>query len=288
MKAILIAYWALFLFLAACGTQQHATRFKKEAVGPSVAKLLDSILQEGLDNEALYTLAARIKPMSSVVSFAYPIANTDTVAKRVADIVDPVRDRPYLDSLQRIQQALNALEIPDIKLVLSPFRATYSGKRILQVNAIRISLLDSVLKAEERFFGQFGLVPGADPAVVVNTIEYEDKYERLRGYGYLFGYPPYAVDFFVEAFHRSDTSGKHVERDFFQIPVHTRDDGHFVYAIPKGHQPASDLDSALYRRAVNVLESYRAARMEYLNGDSTLRAVQLLQDLQGDQYHHPM
>jgi len=118
-----------------------------------------------------------------------------------------------------------------------------------------------------------------DPALVVNTIEYEDKYERLRGYGYLFGYPGYAVDFFVDAFHRSDTSGKHVERDFFQIPVYTRDDGHFVYAIPKGHVPSAERDSVLYRRAVQVLESYRKIRPKYLNRDSTVRAAQLLRDL---------
>lgn len=278
MKTIITTCAVLFLFLA-CGTQHHAVRVAKSTADPAIAKLLDSILQQGLDNEALYTLVGPIKPMSSVVSFSYPLANTDTAAKRTADIVDPVAGRPYLDSIRHIQQALNLVDIPDIRLVLSPYRATYSGDRIQQVNAIRISLLDSLLKAEARFFGQFGLVPGADPAVVVNTIEYEDQYERLRGYGYLFGYPAYAVDFFVEAFHHSDTSDRHVERDFFQIPVHTRDDGHFVYAVPKGHQPTAGIDSALYHRATNVLDQYRKLRPHYLNTDSTLRAVELLGEL---------
>src|SRR5690606_37228258 len=101
------------------------------------------------------------------------------------------------------------------------------------------------LTAEQNFFGHYGFVPGADPAVVLNTIEYEDTYKRWRGYGYLFGYPPYAVDFFVEAGHRADTSGSFVERDFFALPVHIREDGHFVYAIPKGYQPQRDPDSTL-------------------------------------------
>lgn len=276
---VFLTSWFFFLLLAACGMRQKTVGVTRAQIGPAIATLLDSILQEGLDNEALYTLVGRIKPISSVASFSYPLANTDTAAKRLAEIVDSVADKPHLDSLQRIQQALNALEIPDVKLVLSPYKATYSGNRIMQVTAVRISLLDSVLKAQACFFAQFGLVPGADPAVVINTIEYEDRYERLRGYGYLFGYPPYAVDFFVEAFHRSDTSGKNVVRDFFQIPVHTHDNGHFVYAIPHGHRPTADIDSALYHRAEAVLQAYRAIRPKYLNRDSTLRATQFLYDL---------
>ncbi len=280
MKYLPVFFLFFSLFLAACGNQRRvAVQADEAALSPEIVFLLDSMLQEGLDHEALYTLLGRIKPMSSVATFTFPLANADTAAKRSATVLDARRHRPYLDSLRRIQRALNALRIPDIKFVMVPYKATYDDRRIMQVSAVRISLLDSVLKTQERFFGQFGLVPGADPDVVVNTIEYEDRYERLRGYGYLFGYPPYAVDFFVEAFHRSDTSGQHVERDFFQIPVHAREDGHFVYAIPKGHCPTADVDSVLYHRAASVLQAYREARPKYLNADSTLRASRLLHDV---------
>lgn len=241
-------------------------------------KLVDSILQVGLDREALYTILGNIKPMSSLVTFSFPIANADSSAQLSADIVDSAEDRVYLDSLMKIQRALNSIEIPDLKFVLSPYKSTYSEKRLIQINVIRISSLDSLLKAEERFFGQFGFVPGADPAIVVNTNEYENKYERLRGYGYLFGYPSYAVDFFVQAFHHTDTSGHRAERNFFQIPVHIRDNGSFVYAYPKDHVPTAEIDSAIYHRAEKVLADYRSIRNDYLNADSTLQSYKLIRD----------
>ena len=154
---------------------------------------------------------------------------------------------------------------------------TYKGRRTLQISVVRVSLLDSLLQKEASFFGQFGLVPGADPSVVVSTIEGCDQYERLRAYGYLFGYPEYAIDFFVDAFTVNEQTDKFVERNFFQIPAYSRDKGAFVYAYPKDHTP-DKTDSTLYFRAQAVLNQYKKLRGNYLNQDSTLQSGKLLNE----------
>lgn len=249
----------------------------KGSIETSQRHFLDSILQVGLDHEALFTLLGNLKPMSSLVSFSFPIANMDSTTKTNGNILNRIEHGAYLDSLYLIQKAINNLNTPDLRFVMSSFRAPYDNIRTIQINVVRVSALDSLLKAKESFFGQFGLVPGTDPGIVVNTIEYNDRYERLRGYGYLFGYPDYAIDFFVNAFLESDTTKKHVERNFFQIPTYAGKEGNFVYAYPKDQTPTAAVDSVIYYKAQRILEKYKTMRKDYLNPDSTLQSYELLQ-----------
>ena len=67
-------------------------------VDPLTRKLIDSILQAGLDTEALYTMFSGIKPMSSLVSFTYPLADTADAKQRSGNILGEDH-QPYLDSL---------------------------------------------------------------------------------------------------------------------------------------------------------------------------------------------
>lgn len=282
MKNFNCYFFFLFLipFLWGCGSSRQTSALQLNDPQEGYYNfLIDSILEFGLDHEALYTLTTDIKPMSSLVSFSFPIANTDTVSSLKSDIVDRNELGYELDRLYEIQQAVNKISLPDLKFVMVPYNASYKKDRIMQINVIRISKLDSLLRAREDFFGQFGLVPGADPAVVVSTIEFNDRYERLRGYGYLFGYPDHAIDFFAEASYKHDTNGEFVERNFFQIPTHTRDGGYFVYAYPKSYEPSVEVDSVIYYRAVNALDEYRKVRNNWLNPDSTLRSYDLLKNI---------
>lgn len=82
---------------------------------------------------------------------------------------------------------------------------------------------------------------------------------RFRGYGHLFGYPEYAVEFFAEAAETEAMTGEFVERDFIHIPTFESDEGRFVYAVPVGHQENAD-DMDLRRRARPVLEQYAERR----------------------------
>ncbi|MDR2955873.1 MAG: hypothetical protein LBV43_12410 [Prevotella sp.] len=141
---------------------------------------------------------------------------------------------------------------------------------------VRVSVLDSLLRVKKSFFSKLGLSPGTDPQKVVATIENSSKHERSRGYGYLFGYPDYAVNFFISADLIEEKTNEIEPRDFFAIPVYTGKEGHFTYAYPKGHRPTADIDSVIYYRSEKILDNYRKIRKDYTNPDGTIKARQLL------------
>ncbi|MDR0658898.1 MAG: hypothetical protein LBG18_08225 [Mediterranea sp.] len=279
MKRVFIIISLVFVLIACRTRHIYKDVYTVPVTDSYSCVLIDSILQYGLDHEALYTLLGTIKPMSSLIDLSFPIANSDTFSSVNGEILSREKHGAYLDRIRIVQKAVNDIRLPDIKFVMIPYESPWRNRRNIQLNVVRISALDSLLKAKENFFGQFGFVPGTDPAVVVNTIEYSGRYERLRGYGYLFGYPDHAVDFFVKAFRTNDSTGQFVERNFFQIPVYSKNKGYFVYAYPKDMEPTAAVDSILYHRASHVLEQYRKIRPAYLNVDSTVQAYKLLKDL---------
>jgi len=268
--------------------RESPTCFAVEGLGPEQRALADSILASGLDNEALFTLAADperglpLKPMSSLTQRQVALARHPDTPSGAREATDPAH--PELDSLRGLQEVVRSLECGPVRAVLLPFRATQDSTRSVQVVFIHQGRLDDVLSRDAAFWGQWGLVPGADPATVVTVVEYEDSGARFRGYGYLFGYPEHAVTFFTEAAAEMARTGDFVERDFFQIPVHSRESGRFVYAVPKGHEPLAE-DLAIRAEAARVLEAYRARRSAFVNPDRTLRAVHLLRAWYAEGWH---
>ena len=240
--------------------------------------LVDSIIQFGLDNEALFTLMGDIKPLSSLTSYSYPIANTDTTKAISGDFLTREKDGKYLDKMYRIQQAVNKIDLPDLEFVVVPYIKPSRGKRIVQVSVIRKSSLDKKLKEKENFYGQLGLVPGIDPGVALAIIETSSDFERWRGYGYLFGYPDHAVDFFNVSSDVSKKTGNQLERNFFRIPTYNPKHSNFTYEYAKDHVPTADVDSVLYYRSAEVLETYKRLRDKYTNANGSVRAYELLKD----------
>jgi len=245
----------------------------------------DSILAAGLDNEALFTLFAGsgsgsnslpIKPMSSLDGRRLAVARPDSLESGARKVVEP--DHPDLLEMQDYQEVLSALHCGPLKVLMIPFRITRDGYRSLQVVVVHTDRLDEDLTARAAFWGQWGFVPGVDPATLITVVEFEEAGARFRGYGYLFGYPDHAVDFFVEAAEHQKRTGDFVERDFFQIPVHSRETGRFVYAVPKGHTPLPE-DETILAEAARTLAVYRDLRPAFTNEDGTLRATELLRAL---------
>lgn len=238
-------------------------------------RLADSLLTVALDNEALFTFVGPLKPMSTIATFYVEVARPDstprggrTVPKQVAG--DLVR-------VEKFQRIANAMRCDKVRFILQPFKMASGGKRAMDICAVRIDLFEKMLGRERSFWGQWGFTPETPPETVASVIEYEQKYDRYRGYGYLFGYPEHAVTFFVEAARSEDTAKKFVVRDFFQMPVASGREGHFVYAVPKGYTPQPE-DLAVQQQAAKILAEYQVRRPRYLNADSTLRARQLLRD----------
>lgn len=278
----LLSILLIFCVFACSTTKNHRNIIPPVTLSDYEFHLVDSILQFGLDNEALYTLLGGIKPMSSLVTFSFPIANTDSAAKVSGNVLTRRAHGKYLDRLRTIQSAVNKIELPDLKIIMVPYLSAQGDRRIIQLSVVRESLIDSLLLAKENFFGQFGLVPGVDPVVVVTAMEGNEPLARWRGYGYLFGYPDYAVDFYNQAAWTHEITGEFVERNFFRIPTYSSSEyGNFVYAYPKNHQPTVDIDSALYNRSVKLLENYKNIRPNYLNADSSLQSYKLLLDYYG-------
>jgi hypothetical protein len=89
-----------------------------------------------------------------------------------------------------------------------------------------------------------------------------DPSDRWRGFGLIFGYPKYAIDFFVTAGMHQRSTGEFVERDFRQIATYAGRSGRFVYAVPKLSRPGPE-DIALQRRAALFLAEYKRLRPQY-------------------------
>ncbi len=268
------------LFIVSCKTsapQNETSGLASDQVADQ--KLVDSILQFGLDREALYTILGDLKPISTLNSFSFPLANADSTKTADANIVDIAKNRASLQRIERIEKVLKTIKIPDLRFVLLPYKGTQGSKtRNMQIYVMRESLVKKKLKEQEAFFAQFGFVPDTDPTVLLTANEFNDRYERFRGYGYLFGYPDHAVDFYVKASQHNDKTKEFVKRNFFQIPAHTRNDGYFVYAYPQDYTPKAEVDSVIYHRAVGILKEYRKVRENYVNKDGSLRALELIKN----------
>lgn len=249
--------------------------FAVDGLGPADRALADTLLAAALDNEGLYTLAGPLKPMSSVTTVELRTARRAAVPEGSRAVADSAS--AGLRRVERYLRVADRLACGTVRMVTVPYRIARDSVRLVQVNVVDRALLDRMLARDLAFWGQWGLVPGSDPAVVATVVEYERPLDRFRGYGYLFGYPEHAVAFFVEAAREGEARGELVPRDFFQIPVHSRETGRFTYAVPEGYAPQA-VDEALRAEATRILADYRARRPRYVNPDGTLRAVELLRD----------
>ena len=231
--------------------------FPFEQLPPSLQTRAEMLLLTALDREALYTIAADIKPMSSgFVSLSYPA--TEPPAE--------------LDELRQIFAAWTCT--PELSAGLQVFHQTYDGVAYADGVVFHTPRVAGVVEQFSEVFAAIG-VAGDDPAmVIVDAVDADPTNNRFRGYGHLFGYPAHAVDFFVEAEEQEAMTGEFVERDFIHIPTFEADEGRFVYAVPKGHQENED-DAALRARAAPVLTRYKQLRAEAI-GDGKPGVLQLV------------
>jgi hypothetical protein len=218
------------------------------------------LLLNALDGEALYTIAADIKPMSSgFYSTQVTVAN------------------PELREVDEIRQILRMWTCGDeIDAIVHPFSAVYEGKRPLDAAVFNRPALQRMMARQQAFFAPYGLSPSADPAVALMAIEYDTTTARLRGYGYFFGYPDYAVDFFVSAADEQKATDTHVPRDFISLPT-VRGERRFVYAAPKGHSLNAE-DLALRSATEKVFADYSARRARHITKDSSAGVLALVRE----------
>lgn len=224
--------------------------FPFERLPDPLKQRASDLLLAALDAEALYTLAAELKPMSSgFVSLKYR-----------ADQPEP----PQLSELRTIFEQWRCTD--EVSAALQIFNQVYAGERYAEGAVFHRLRFAGTLSRYPTLFADIGAKPPWTPIEVVDAVDADATTRRFRAYGYLFGYPEYAVEFFVMAVEHERKTGMFVERDFIQIPTYVADTGRFVYAVPKGHVENAE-DRALKQAAAQVLARYRALRDRYIGPD---------------------
>lgn len=246
----------LLLFLAfnalAAGVPR-AQCFPTEKLPPALRAKSEELLLKALDSEALYTLIGGLKPMSSgVASFKFAV------------------NQPDLREIEEARQALAAWRCGDELFAdVRHFAQTYEDSKTKELTraaeavVLNLPALAAVVSKYADYFAPFGLTSHAHPMEVLMAIEYSQPGSRWRGYGYLFGFPSYAVDFFVNAGESEKQTGKFVERDFLSIPTFGAEKHQFVWAVPKGYTEQDD-DRAIRARAAEILANYRERRARFI------------------------
>jgi hypothetical protein len=248
----IIGIWVLINTIS-CSSTTYLANNKYKKLTKVELSTIDTLLLYALDNEALYTLLDTLKPISSIKMYRLPLLSSNQSQKDSA-----------VNTLIQLQKIAQTLSNKQFQFILNPFERADSIYKNIELYVVRTKMLNNKIMDNNSFYNTIGVVANTLPQTVLAITEYEQKYTRWRSYGYLFGYPNYAVDFFVEAGKQQDSTKQFVTRDFFHIPVFSGNTGHFTYAMPKGNIPSS-VDSALYYKASKTLSQYKLWRKNILN-----------------------
>jgi hypothetical protein len=207
----------------------------------------ESLLLSLLDSEALYTAAGGLKPLSD----GFWQGRFDAQQESTAE-VDAVR------------RSLAMLAVPgELEAGVYIFNAVHGGKKSATAYVAHRPQLDELLRRRADVFAALGQKPGADMTSLLSAVDRAPAGARWRAFGLLFGYPEYAVEFFVAAGEKEKAGGGFVVRDFLSIPTVASDRGRFVYAVPKGHQPNA-VDESLSSAAAPIFAEYTRRRAHYI------------------------
>lgn len=237
-----------------------AACFPLESLSSPLRARAEQLLLSALDGEALYTIASDIKPMSS------GILSIDVA-------IDAV-DRREADDLEQILRTWTCGG--EVSGGLHAFEAVYNGKRPMDVMVFNHPRMTQVVTARPALFVPLGAVASSSPLDVVKAVDRADRGARYRGYGFLFGYPDDAVEFFAVADQRQQAGGDFVERDFVSLPTF-RGERHFVYAVPKGAE-RTEADRALAARVQTVYDDYLERRARHIRDNTGAGVTALLRE----------
>lgn len=306
-KFLIIAA-ALLCFFAAQGisaqnsNKNRAECFPFEKLSAAQRIKAEELLLKALDSEALYTIAGGLKPMSSGfqqfrVTVQLPRVDAAEAEKAVRELgakkgeeLTDAEKNLLSRAKTAVQRAETLKNIEETRLILAQWRCgdgeifaslqhfarPFDGQRFADTVVFSRPRLRQMLTEKADVFSRWGITANAHPLDVLYAVEYDATSARNGGYGFLFGYPDYAVRFFVSAADEEEFSGKFVERDFYSIPTFAAATGNFVYAVPKNHVE-TEADRNLKVRAAQILESYKRRRSEYV-GAGKKGVVEMLRD----------
>ncbi len=307
-NSIFIVFF-IVVFSACTAFAQTSARqdcFPFERLAPEQRKKADDLLLKALDSEALYTIVGDIKPMSSgFASFQTSVREprgiddaeaaallekyrTEDTRKNLSD-----EEKRKLRTAEEVVKRKNGLrEIEEARKILMLWRCgeddsfyadvqhfyrTFDGKRYSEAVIVNRKTLRQMLLTRADFFSRWAITPASHPLQVLYAIETDvTGGARFGGYGYLFGYPEYAVNFFVNAAAEEEFTGEFVERDFYSVPTFSRPTNGFVWATAKNHVE-NEADKAIKEKAARIFNEYKMRRVRYI-GENKKGVIELIRD----------
>ena len=245
-----LTWFVTALVLAGCTASPPKTTPSAAPASTTTAVAPLLLVRDAADHEALYTLAGGLKPMSS------------GFWRGSLDVEDP-----DVSEITAVRASLGVLRNDVWHADVQVFALADEGTRSAHAYVIHREALARMIERHESFWSPWGITPGTHPAEVVAIVDRMPRADRWRGYGYLFGYPDHAVDFFVEAGVAADDGravGPGKDREFVHIPTHATDSGQFTYAVPPGHVPTM-ADRRLAEHADLILAAYEQRRARMLD-----------------------
>lgn len=257
-------------------TRTHATVheecFNTENLSERERAYADSLLYTGINNEALHTLISPLKPMSDIATYRFAYSEADSLDMEPHQVAGTPEFREKFEKLNRV---VNAIECGPLSATLIPFRQNNDSLRFINLRVHRTDAIDRVLAEYPEFWEQWGFVKGSKPETVIQVMEYENPADRFRGYGYLYGYPEHAVNFFVEAAKHYDKTEERLDRDFINLPVVSDRKGRFVYAVEEGHS-LNDADVFIEESAHENVSHFKNSSEDFYNSDGSFRTIDYL------------
>jgi hypothetical protein len=263
------AGWRSLVLMLALALELPAQRpcFDLDALTPRARAAAETMLQMASDGEGLYTLQGGLKPVSSSMG-------------GVTIPVHPGGDSVAQDSLALLRTAAAALRCGAIEVSVMEYASTFtradsSRYRSADTYIVHRASLRRAIARHATFWDSLGVDPSTPPAEVLARVERAATAPRWRGYGYLFGYPDAAVDFFVWAGESQARGGEFVPRDFRRIETFRKFPAasgaeptlsSFVYAVPRGAEESA-ADRALREAAAPIYAAYVARRTRFLADD---------------------
>lgn len=207
----------------------------------------DALALRMLDGEALYTVSGGLKPVSEGFwETAFPAADDTS------------------EQVETVRKTLAGLPLgPELSAGVLVYASPFEGKRYASAFVAHTPSLRALIERHKDVFEPIGVTPAASAQSVMEKIDRAPQSARWRAFGLVFGYPEYAVEFFVAAGEEQARTGKLVKRDFLNVPTFGGERGRFVYAVPKGHAER-DEDRGLKAKAEPILTRYKAWRQVYV------------------------
>jgi hypothetical protein len=228
----------------------RADAFAVERLPAPLRGPAETLLLKLLDSEALYTLVGGLKPLSTGLE-TVKIGKSESEAQRTV-------------ALRLILPALSCGD--EVQVGLWPLMHRWGSNHYVDLAVWSSPAVARTISRYGPLFSRLSVTPKTPPLSVAMLLERARPEDANRGLGYLYGYPPHAVDFFCDK-KKSRTC------DYFSVPTFS---GKFVYAVAKGARPRLE-DISFKESARLILAEYKRRRTAYI-GPGKPGPAKLLRD----------